>query len=37
VIFRHPGGAICGVPAHRPIQPIDVEKLVRLVEDGVAE
>lgn len=37
VIFRHPNGAMLSVPARRPIKPIYVKKLVRLIEEGVAE
>lgn len=37
VIFRHPNGAMLSVPAHRPIKPVYVRKLVRLIEDGVTE
>jgi len=37
VIFRHPNGAMLSVPARRPIKPVYVKKVVRLVEEGVAE
>ncbi len=33
-IVRHVNGAMLSVPAHRPIKPVYIRQLVRLVKDG---
>jgi hypothetical protein len=37
VTFRHPNGAKLTVPAHRPIKPIYIKKIVQLVDQGIGD
>ena len=37
VIFRHKNGQKLSVPAHRPVKPFYVKKLIRLIEEGIGE
>ena len=37
VVFRHENGQKLSVPSHRPVKPIYVKKLIKLIEEGLGE